>query len=294
MSSDATLDALKPVILAAYPELADATFQVLTAGWDSDAVEVDGRLIFKFPRDKPATKALIGEARLLSVVRPAVTLRTPQMQLLPGPPIFSRHEKVPGEHLLTADYEALDDAARDRVAADLADFFAELHALDPAVMAEAGAAPIAPFPPADEVLEDAWAFLTPELRGYAEATLQAFEALPPDPLGVTYGFFDGHGWNLAFDHATQRLNGVYDFADSGFGELQQEFVYPGFVSRDLTVRIARAYQARTGREIDMGRVDVLTGVLRLGEVAMYGDDPDKGPLTVKGVADWAAAIAARL
>lgn len=286
--SDAVLDALKPVILAAYPELADAQFQVLTAGWDSDAVEVDGRLIFKFPRDKPATKALIGEARLLNVVRPAVSLRTPHMQLLPGPPIFSRHEKLPGEHLLSAGYQALDAGARERVATDLATFFAELHALDPAVMAEAGAAPIDPFPPADEVLEDAWPFLSPDLRAYAEATMGAFEALPADPLGVTYGFFDGHGWNLAFDHATQRLNGVYDFADSGFGDLQREFVYPNFVSRDLTVRIAAAYQSLTGREIDISRVDILTGVLRLVEVAMYGDDPDKGELTVGGVAAWAA------
>ena len=44
-------------------------------------------------------------------------------------------------------------------------------------------------------------------------------AMPPDPLGTVYGFFDGHGWNMAFDHARGRLNGIFDFGDSGFGPL---------------------------------------------------------------------------
>jgi aminoglycoside phosphotransferase (APT) family kinase protein len=286
MQSDHTLDGLKPVILAAFPELSRARFELLTAGWDSVAVEADG-WIFKFPRDKTATKALIREARLLSVVRPKVTLRTPELQLLPGPPIFSRHAKLPGEHLLTDDYARLDIAERDRAAADLARFFVEVHAIDAAEIVEAGAGPIDPFPPAEEVLEDAWPLLSPAMRAYAEETMRAWADLGSDPQGVTYGFFDGHGWNLAYDPAARRLNGVYDFADSGFGDLHQEFIYPNFVSRDFTARIVGAYEALRGVRLDMRRIDILTGVLRLTEVAQFGDWPERAEVTLRGVETWA-------
>src|SRR5262249_49179758 len=96
--------------------------------------------------------------------------------------------------------------------------------------------------------------------------------LEPDPHGRTYGFFDGHGWNMAFDHAAQRLNGVYDFADSGFGWLQQEFIYSTIVSPDLTARIVGRYERLTGRAIDRHRLRLLFQVLRLNEFAERTDD----------------------
>ncbi len=79
---------------------------------------------------------------------------------------------------------------------------------------------------------------------------QEFERLPPDPHGQTYGFFDGHGWNMAFDRVRGRLNGIYDFADSGFGPVHQEFIYSNFISPDLTERIAAAYEKASGRTLD--------------------------------------------
>lgn len=51
-----TRDSLCETILAGFPELAGATFSLATAGWHSIAVDVDDRLIFKFPRwNRPAS-----------------------------------------------------------------------------------------------------------------------------------------------------------------------------------------------------------------------------------------------
>src|SRR5690606_2345867 len=97
--------------------------------------------------------------------------------------------------------------------------------------------------------------------------------LDPDPYGTIYGFFDGHGWNMAFDHAAGRLNGVYDFADSGLGPLHQDFLYSNLISADLTARIITAYERETGRHIDRDRVDLLTGTHRLWELAMEAHLP---------------------
>src|SRR5690606_35857560 len=153
--------------------------------------------------------------------------------------------KIEGEHLLAVDYTRLPEAARDRLAADLAGFYAEVHSLEIGRITDAGGRAIAPWQPIDAIRARAFSPLPTDLRPTAVAALDAFEQLPPDPYGIAYGFFDGHGWNMAFDHSRQRLNGIYDFADSGIGPLHQDFIYSNFISRDLTSRIVAAYKVLT-------------------------------------------------
>lgn len=282
------IDRHRAAILRAFPDLAASPFRLLAESWDSTAVEVDGRLVFKFPRHEAAAQRLRKEAALLGLVRPAMSLPVPDLALEEGPPLFSRHAKIPGEHLLTAQYAELPEEARRRLAEDLTGFHAELHRLDPGRMTAAGAGPVEDWGTAEEIGVKALPVLTPELRGAAERLLAAYDELPPDPHGAIYGFFDGHGWNMAFDHGRQRLNGIYDFADSGIGPLHREFVYSGFVSPDLTTRLVTAYEALTGLTLDRRRIAILTGTHRLWELAELAGDPEHGPTMVRSFADWVA------
>ncbi|WP_281180587.1 phosphotransferase [Devosia elaeis] len=92
---------------------------------------------------------------------------------------------------------------------------------------------------------------------------------------------------MAFDHAAGRLNGVYDFADSGLGPLHQDFLYSNLISADLTARIITAYERETGRHIDRDRVDLLTGTHRLWELAMEAHLPAHIDALVEAIALWA-------
>ncbi|MGO1078525.1 phosphotransferase family protein [Inquilinus sp. CA228] len=280
------IDRYRAAILRAFPDLATSPFRLMAESWDSTAVEADG-LVFKFPRHEAAAGRLRKEAALLAVIRPAVSLPVPDLVLAEGPPLFSRHVKIPGEHLLTAHYAGLPEEARRRLAEDLAGFYAELHRLDRGRMAAAGAEPEA-WGTAEGIGAKALPALTPELRPAAERVLAAYDRLPPDPHGTIYGFFDGHGWNMAFDHGRQRLNGIYDFADSGLGPLHQEFIYSSFVSPDLTARLVSAYEALTGRGLDRRRIAILTGMHRLWELAELADDPEHVPTMVRSFAEWVA------
>jgi hypothetical protein len=288
MTSEMILEKLRAAITGSFPELSASTFMPRTVGWDCVAVDVDDRLIFKFPRHAAAEKALVSEARKLAVIRPAVTMPVPDLTLHPGPPLFSRHIKLKGEHLLTRHYELLPGESRQHLAADMALFYAQLHGLDARDMEAASAGPIKPWLQPEDILRRVWPVLPSRLRCYADQTITAWQNLPPDPHGTTYGFFDGHGWNMAFDHARSRLNGIYDFADSGFGPRHQEFIYSNWIARDLTVRIVAEYEALTGLALDRQRIDLLSGVLRLSELAEYADDAEHAPAMIKNVADWAA------
>lgn len=279
---------LRKTIIAHDPALRATRFRLHTMGFDSVAVDVDGRLIFKFPRHAEAERRLRTEAGILAILRPSITMPLPDLTLHDGPPLFSKHTKLQGEHLLAAHYETLPAVARERLAADIALFFCELHALDPIAMKNAGAGPIGAWLPPEEILRQTWPLLPEDLHGYAERTIDAWQDLPADPHGTTYGHFDSHGWNMAFDHASGRLNGIYDFGDSGFGELHKEFIQPNWISPELTRRVARKYETLTGRMIDLPRVTLISGVLRLSELGGFADDPVRADEMVRTIADWAA------
>ena len=88
-------EALRAAIIKVFPDLAAGAFTPQTRGWDSVAIDVDDRLIFKFPRHEAGRAGLVREAALLAIVHPAVTLPTPNMTLHEGPPqaaapLFSR------------------------------------------------------------------------------------------------------------------------------------------------------------------------------------------------------------
>jgi len=274
---------LRAVIVKVFPDLAAGAFTPQTRGWDSIAIDVDDRLIFKFPRHEPGRAGLVREAALLAIIHPAVTLPTPDMTLHEGPPLFSRHDKLRGGYLEPPLYTALADPARDRLAQTLALFYAQIHALPAADLEAAGAGPIKPWLKPGDILRRAWPVLTEQLRRYAERTIAAWRTLPPDPHGRTYGFFDGHGWNMAFDSAAQQLNGVYDFGDSGFGPLHQEFIYSNMISPELTGRIIGRYESLTGRLLDRERIVLLFEVLRLSELAEHADDAHWGPIALETV-----------
>ncbi|MDI7144641.1 aminoglycoside phosphotransferase family protein, partial [Pseudomonas aeruginosa] len=76
---------------------------------------VGGRGFLSFPRGGGAGGALLRGPAVLRLVRPAVTLPVRAPQVFAGPPLFSRHEKLPGGYLLGEDYRRLDEPARQAV-----------------------------------------------------------------------------------------------------------------------------------------------------------------------------------
>lgn len=281
-------------IEAALPQIRATSLRVLGTGFHSIALETGNGLVLKFPRSEEAAAALVREAAALKIVQPAVSLRVPDLRLAKGSPPFSWHEKLPGEHLLAEHYEDLDAAARKRLALDLAGFYAQLHRLDVVEMEGQGIGPIAAWQTPQAIIERALPLLPAELFELARSTLAAFEALPFDPHGIVYGFFDGHGWNMAFDHEAGRLNGIYDFADSGLGPLHLEFVPSSLISHDLTARIVDAYEEMTGKALDRRRIDILTGLHRLSDLAELAHDPDGRDMALHFVQRWARERAARV
>ncbi len=285
-ASQFELGSLKHVIVDRFPDLAEARFTLLSEGWDSVAVDVDDRLIFKFPRHALGEEGLRREAGILGLVGAAVSLPVPSLTLFSEPQTFSRHDKIPGEHLLPEQYRALNESARQALGETLGRFYAELHMIKPAQAVAVGAGAADAWLDGDEILRRVRPVLPEPLLSLAETAMKRWRDLGPDPYGQIYGFFDGHGWNMAFDHQAARLNGIYDFGDSGIGPLHREFVYSSIISPDLAPRIIASYERHSGRSIDRDRVAVLTSTHWLWELAVEAHLPENVAAMLPGVAAW--------
>lgn len=278
---------LRESITSVLPAFAASTFSVLNSGWDSVAVEADGAWIFKFPRRPAAVERLRKEARILALIRPRVPLPVPDLILHETPVLFSQHLKLSGGFLETVDYLPLSAAQRDAVAEKMAGLYAVLHAIPHAEIRATGVTAVDPWP-APETVAHCASYLPDDLRPHLAATIEAFSAISLDPSEAVYGYFDGHGWNMAFDKQTGVLNGVYDFADSGFGPRHQDLSYSNWIARDLTLRIIDRYERLTGHSIDRDRVMLYSQMLRFVEFADTAPDAPDLPDRLAALRQWFA------
>ena len=279
----ADLARYRALIISRLPQLAGAQFVTLAEGWDSVALEYDG-LIFKFARNQRARERLRREVALLTFLRPRITMPLPQPVLFDGDEPFSQHRKIPGDKLAADDYLMLGEGSRNALATRMAQLYAELHQLPLARLQQVGAVAVEPWMSPQEILDKALPRLPRGYKGWARKVVAAYRRLSIKGDELIYGYFDGHGWNMAFDFATGTLNGVYDFADSGFGSRHRDLSYSNWISADLTLRIISRYEELTRHQVDRDLVMLYTSALRLAELA-------EGSLTeevaVANVVNWA-------
>jgi aminoglycoside phosphotransferase (APT) family kinase protein len=284
MTHDADIAAgYRAAIRAVRPDLADLPLVLHTRGWDSNAVEAGGT-IFKFPKHRDAPPRLRREAKFLALVAPRVPLAVPRMTLHESPVLFSEHRMIPGTIIETAGYDVLSDAQKQAMAEQLAGFYAALHAIPVAEAIAAGAEPKPEWPEGAAILPVLRERLPASVHDFAARALAAYAELPRED--EIFGYFDGHGWNMAFDHERGVLNGVYDFADAAIGPRGREFTYSSLTSPDLTRRIIPAYEERTGQTIDRRAVAIRMSMQNFAELAELEEPDDAFAATVARWCDY--------
>ena len=253
-------------VIGTLPQFAGGQFTTLTQGWDSVALECDG-WIFKFARTPEAEVRLRREVAILQFLKPRVTMPLPHMVFNDGPVPFSQHLKIPGSSLESADYLRLGEGQRNALATRMAQLYSELHVLPLNRMQQVGATGVDPWMAPDDIIAGAGPKLPRGYKGFLDRTVSAYRKLTITGDEQVYGYFDGHGWNMAFDHEMGLLNGVFDFADSGFGARHRDLSYSNWISADLTLRIIDRYEELTRRAVNRDLVMLYSSALRLAELA---------------------------
>ena len=238
------------VIASQFPELSPARVVHLGAGYDSDAFDVNGRWVFRFPKRPEVERQLAIERRILPALASSLPLAVPRFEFHGRPSaLFGRsfcgYPKLPGEPAIRL---ALEPRALEAVAGPLARFLQALHGFPVTTARGLGV----PDEPVDQVIG--------EIRDDALADLGRVEAVDPDaPIDRWRNFLeqgvelsnrcapvlihnDFAAEHLLVDAQTRTISGVIDWSDVAIGDPAADFAgLFHWGGEALAVAVAAAY-----------------------------------------------------
>ncbi len=216
-------------VRTAYPELVLETANIRTAGGQfNDILNINGELIFRFPRTPDAAKTLATEVAILRGIQARLPLPVPAPTYVGTDPhtgelLFMGYRRIPGEPLRREMLAGIGDGeVLGRLGVQLATFLRELHAFP---VGDIGT----PLPLADGV--DYWTGMydafRQELFGFLRADARhqvkrEFEAFLGEPRHFDWRPILRHGdfgnENLLYDPHQQEITGVIDFGFVALGD----------------------------------------------------------------------------
>lgn len=237
-------------------------------GWENVVLDTPDGWIVRFPRDEEVP--FERELRLLERLHDRLPAPIPKVVRTGRLTAFAVYRRLDGAELDLKAFEAADPLIRDRVGASFGRFLAAMHdALSADEIAELGV-PSAGAPGDDSVARQ----LPSALRSRYEAVRDdARRRLAARPGRSVLLHNDFHLGNLVLDSPLGRLVGVWDFSCVAIGDPSVDFRYLVGDSRELAARIASAYAARTGREIDLGLAASLLVLEEVSDALEEGRDP---------------------
>ena len=208
---DAEGDERLRVIREAYPDLVVQTVRAERGGQRSRIMVLNGSLIFRFGGAELGT-----EVAVLRALSGSLPLRIPDPQY-EREGAFIGYARLPGEPLWCETFLALDDATRERVAAQLAGFLRALHRMRIDVdvpMADSHDQWVELY---RRISEKLFPLMRPDRR---DAVAQHFEQYLQNTFEfqpvLRHGDF-GPG-NILFDRRTRSVSGVVDFGSVALGD----------------------------------------------------------------------------
>jgi aminoglycoside phosphotransferase len=281
------MDALVAIARRSLPALKGRHVEPAARGCENRVLLVDDQWIIRFRRsvDVPAMRT---ETALLRALEGRTQLPIPRIEVavFDGPAPFVAYPVLRGEPLP----RELSASQRDAIAAHLGGFAADMHAAMPWQDALQTGVPLGTVPSA-EIMERGMELLADERSRRIAAAALAICAEASEDLGTRMLLHnDLHKFNVAWDAAAGRVNGVFDFGDAVVGDYHREFAPMWQMDISLARRMVDAYVRRTGRAVDLRRVVAHTMLRNVYDLAEFGTDPaqqSKQPLLLERVAAMA-------
>jgi aminoglycoside phosphotransferase (APT) family kinase protein len=222
----------RAAIAAAFPDLPIRTCQFLAEGWDSTVWEVNGDLVFRFPKRADVAAWLRIEMALLPALAPTLPVPVPQFTAIAHEPdafpySFVGYQKLPGVSL--ADLPAM-RVAPERLPAGIGQFLTALHRFPTDRALACGMSDASP-----ETWRAQYAGMRTELRALVprmtlperERMETLFSAYLDDPAHFRFEpvllHRDLGGDHLLLDPRTGDLIAVIDWGDVSIGDPAQDF-----------------------------------------------------------------------
>ncbi len=237
-------------LIAIDPIFAQARQIVTDAGQFNDIYIIDDTWVIRVPRTPAAAVTLRHEVQMLRALQGRLPLMVPDPVYVcetPGQEYMGYH-LLPGVALLPEVLDAVPDVAGyDRIAAQIAAFLRALHALKPADLGLDLPLRDTPQEWADlyaQFQDKLYPFMRPDARAQVTRTFEHYLAdarLHAWQPSMRHG--DLGGSNILYDPESQRITGIIDFANTGYGDPALDVAALSTMGDDLLARIYQGYPA---------------------------------------------------
>jgi aminoglycoside 2''-phosphotransferase len=199
-------------------------------GLVNDVLVVNGEWVFRFPKNETwARRLLANELKVIELARPYLDVQIPHVQY--SAEDFAAYRYIGGAALQRNDILALDEAAQDEVARQLATYLRQLHGIPLEEVARHGIAQSDTNRGREvwlRLFEDVRRELFPSMMPHArEWVTHHFAPLVSDDGFMSYEprlvNGDTSPYHVLFDRGARRVSGVIDFGTAGLGDPAADF-----------------------------------------------------------------------
>jgi len=260
-------EAVRAAYETAFPEETAKSVKFHPNTHESIVAEVNGCYIVKFPRPSRGLNGIMAEKAVTDAIRNNVSLAIPNILMQQEPVALARYPKIPGAMFNRKRYAELDEAQREALAGQLAEFLHALHDV--------------PFEdlPNDLRLSPSWAISCEHIEEFLgrdsdhviasllPEVVRNQRALKVPDSNLVFGHFDLHGSNVLVDDTHQTVTGVIDFGNCKIGDVHQDLSVMNLSSPDLANRIIALYERCSGRSVNRLLVEHYTTIFYLNLLA---------------------------
>lgn len=235
---------------------------------ESLVAEINGDYIVKLPKPHRGVDGVTAEQKITDFLSGKVQLPIPSISVHVEPVVLARYRKLSGETFDKNRYTQLSDDNKSTLAAQLARFIADLHAIPASVVqgAKLELAPSWELKP-DLVEEQLSSSNDDVIKALLPEVLRNQCALEVPKSNVVFGHFDLHGGNLLFDKEQTHVTAVIDFGNCKLGDLHQDLSAMNLSSPDLAIRIVDQYERLSSRKVNRLLIQHYTTVFYLNLLA---------------------------
>jgi len=217
-----------------FPEIKWKNYRYLTHGWDHAIVILDGKIVFRTPKDSRYKNELKNEIQLLHYLKKKVKVGIPEYNYVSRDRSLAGYSMLMGQELAASRFRRLNASEKEIVAKRLAEFITALHATPKSVIKKCHVKSDNQQKLHEELVRDTKKLLFPRLRKKDVQLIEQYFAELKTALDHSFTNALVHndltGEHILWDAKNKQIN-IIDFSDRAFGDPASDFT--GFLEYGL-------------------------------------------------------------
>ena len=234
-----------------FPKLKYKKAVIRKKGWDHDAILLDDKLLFRFPKDKDYSRFKKG-VLLLQLLQKHTSTPLPSYKYVMPNYCGGAYIMLEGKTLTKTRYKKLSSKAKTNIIKNLAKFLTEIHSIPSAEVKKL-------------VEWEPWGVDTHWKQDYAKKNKKVFPVLTKKQRVVIKALYNNFlklhipkpitfiHWDLSDDHIfinenTGKINGIIDFSDASIGDAALDFTWFWELGEDFVQRLYKEYKGKKDKD----------------------------------------------